>query len=92
MKEQDVQIEADLDMPGLTLFERLGIERRRLGLSEDEFAEQYLDASPSTWLAVRKGKRGASSNLYVSIVRRFPELEPFVYRHLKFRALLGGEE
>lgn len=79
-------IVCDPDIPGLTLFERLEIERARLNfVNQDNFA-RHMGISPSTWLEARLGRRWPSSATYVAILRTFPELQGHVYRHLKFRA------
>lgn len=85
MQEQDVQIKAEMDAPALTLIERLEIERKRQGLSQDDFGRRLVSAS--TWYAVRHEERRPSMAFCLRVLMNFPELEGYVWRHLKFRAL-----
>ncbi len=86
MQEQDVQITAEMDAPALTLIERLEIERKRQGLSQDDFGHRLVSAS--TWYAVRHEERRPSMAFCLRVLMNFPELEGYVWRYLKFRALV----
>jgi hypothetical protein len=84
-REQDAIIETELDMPGLTLLERLEIERHRMGWTQQRFAA-HLGMSPTVWRDLRKGKTAFSAHHYVAIIGQLPALRGYVYRHLAHRA------
>lgn len=87
MREQDVSPGQELDMPGLTLLERLEIERQRMGWTQTQFAH-HLGMSPTVWRDLRRGKTDFSARHYVAIIRRLPALQGYVHRHLSYRARL----
>lgn len=86
IREQDVRLATELDMPGLTLLERLDVERKRAHFDHRTFAA-HLGMSPTVWRDLRSERVQFSANHYITTIRNFPVLAGYVYRHLLYRAL-----